>query len=157
MTWLLALLVLLLDQWSKVFIRSNFVSGENLQVVSGAFNITYVHNSGAVWGILQNGSPWLAILSCIVIVVISLFLNKITENKTVNKIAIGLILGGIAGNLVDRIKFGAVTDFLDFYAGKYHWPAFNIADASICVGVVIYLAFMLFYGIRRKKYNTSIP
>ncbi len=154
--WLAALLILVFDQWSKVLIRANFALGENLQIISGFFNATYIRNSGAVWGILQNSSQYLTFFSIAVMILISLFIQKITERRIQNEIAIGLILGGIAGNMIDRIKYGAVTDFLDFYVSLYHWPAFNIADAAICVGTFMYIVFAIIRDITKRANNVCV-
>lgn len=136
---LIGFLIVLLDQAAKVAVRQTMTVGESTPVFAGYFNLTYLRNTGAVWGIFQSQNTWLIILSLAVLILIAVFYRWLVDQRGVHRLAMGLMLGGILGNLIDRIKFGWVTDFLDFYWRTSHWPAFNIADAAICVGVGIYL------------------
>lgn len=143
---MLGFIIAFMDQFTKTLIIRNMVPGENLSVIPGFFNLTYLRNTGAVWGILQDKNEWLIILSLLVLVIIIIFYRWLTDNRCIFRIAIGCMLGGITGNLIDRIKFGWVTDFLDFYWLNHHWPAFNLADSSICVGVIIYLVSSIWFS-----------
>ena len=137
---ILCLIVVLIDQFTKVWIRSSFVyGGEPLEVISGFFNIVYVRNPGAAWGMLGGQQVILIALSTVVFVLLAVFHRRVLNPTLDHRIALGLMLGGILGNLIDRIKLGWVTDFLDFHIGVHHWPSFNVADSAICVAVGLYL------------------
>ena len=113
----------------------------SIDIIPGLFRLVNIRNPGAAFGILGNsGSLRIFILSGISIaalVIIGFVISKAKERSHV--IALSLIGGGAAGNLIDRLRFGEVVDFLDFYVGGYHWPAFNVADTAISVGVALYL------------------
>lgn len=131
--------VVLLDQAAKVAVRQTMTLGESRPVIEGYFNLNYLRNTGAVWGMFQSQNEWLVILSFLVLILIAIFYRWLVDQRGVHRLAMGLMLGGIIGNLIDRIKLGWVTDFLDFHWQTIHWPSFNIADSAICMGVVIYL------------------
>jgi len=107
------------------------------------FNLTMVWNQGVSFGMLQDAGIWpLTILALVVSLVLVVWLMKSTSKF--ETISLGLIIGGAIGNVIDRVRFGAVADFFDVYIGNYHWPAFNIADAAICIGVAMLLVHGLF-------------
>ena len=139
---LTALLIVVADQLSKLWIRSSLAIGESLFEV-GFFRLTRVHNSGAAFGLFQGQSFLLTIIASVGVAALLLyaflFHHKFPflENR-LGKLALGLVLGGTVGNLIDRIYLGYVTDFIDFN----FWPAFNIADSAIVVGIII-LAYSL--------------
>ena len=142
---LAALLVVVVDQLSKLWIRSSLAVGQSLFEL-GFFEIIHVPpNTGAAFGLFQGQSFALIIVSLVVIAVIlcyALFICRrfpLLDNMP-NRIAIGLILGGAVGNLIDRVRFGGVTDFIG--VGSW-WPAFNIADAAVTVGVIIFAYSLL--------------
>ncbi|MBU4201284.1 MAG: signal peptidase II [Verrucomicrobia bacterium] len=137
---IIGFIIVLLDQAAKVAIRQTLMLGESRPVIEGYFNLTYLRNTGAVWGIFQYQNEWLILLSLLVLLLIVVFYRWLVDQRGVHRLAMGFMIGGIVGNLIDRIKLGWVTDFLDFYWQTSHWPSFNIADSAICVGVVIYLA-----------------
>lgn len=146
LTFLIAALVLLADQLTKFLIRRSFNETDTLVVFRDFFNITYIRNRGGVFGILQHQQMLFAILSVLTIIVIICFYRYYMPKRRICSIAVGLILGGALGNLSDRLlldREGCVTDWLDFYWGSYHWPAFNIADSAICIGVFILLYLMI--------------
>lgn len=134
-----AVLIALSDQWTKAVVRATFALNESRPVVEGVFSLTYVRNPGAAWGILGGQNTWLTILSIVMLIVMVIFRRSFLGNTWEHRLALGLMMGGIVGNLLDRVRLGWVTDFFDFYIGSWHWPAFNIADAAICVGVGIYI------------------
>lgn len=136
---LLAILVAVLDQISKHFVFIWLDSmNTNMYNIAPFFNFVKVYNTGVSFGMFSDspyGRIWLSIL---VIGIICFFLYMLVGSKTKLKtLSIGLIVGGAIGNLVDRILWGAVSDFLDFYINSYHWPAFNLADTTVFIGVVI--------------------
>lgn len=137
---IIGFVIVALDQAAKVAVRQHLVLGKSYPVIDGCLNLHYLRNTGAVWGIFQSQNEWLALLSLLVLALIAVFYRWLVDQRGVHRLAMGLLIGGIVGNLIDRIKLGWVTDFLDAYWRAFHWPSFNIADAAICVGVAIYLA-----------------
>ena len=131
--------VLALDQASKQLVLEKLESGRTVEVIHGFFYLTQVHNTGAAWGILRDHGFWLMMLALGALIFLCIVRRHFTHMGMVPRIALGLLLGGIAGNLTDRIVHGHVIDFLSFYIGSYPWPAFNVADSSICIGVGLYL------------------
>jgi signal peptidase II len=142
-------LVIILDQITKIFILKTLPLYHSITIIPGFFNITHIHNPGGAFGFMahQNSSlrSFLFILLALIAVCLIFYFYKST-NRTHPFLASGfaLILGGAIGNLIDRIRFGKVVDFLDFYVHSYHWPAFNVADSAITVGVTIFIFHLLF-------------
>jgi signal peptidase II len=134
-----AILITVADQASKQWVRWSFGRGESRPVVEGFFNFTYLRNTGAAWGLLDGHNYWLGILSVLVLAGMLIFRRSFLTLAMEHKVALGLLTGGILGNLIDRIRLGYVTDFLDFHIAGHHWPCFNIADMAIVSGVGIYL------------------
>ena len=135
--------VVLIDQYAKFLIRRNLLFGESQLMIPGFFNLSHLRNTGAVWGILRQQNAWLVLLSLLMLILIAIFHRRLTGDRLIYSFAIGCMVGGIVGNLIDRIKQGWVTDFLDFHWSASHWPCFNIADSAICVGVAIYIVSSL--------------
>jgi len=143
--------LVLLDQVTKFFISSNMSLHDSFPVIDGLFNITYIRNTGAAFGFLANASPmvrsfFLIGVTIAVILLIIYYIWKIKAEEKFFTFPLSLILAGAVGNLIDRVRFGDVVDFLDFYISSYHWPAFNIADSAISIGAII-----LFFEVFRKK------
>ena len=147
----LSLAIVVLDQVTKHAIRYSFSLGESKAVISSLFDLTYVRNTGAVWGSLQHQNEWLAIVSIAVLVLMALSYHYLAGGRMIFSAALGCITGGIIGNLIDRIKLGWVTDFIDFYWHTSHWPSFNIADSAICIGVGLYLIASLWPALKTKS------
>ena len=141
---LIGLAVLLLDQVTKQAIRAGFVYGESRPVIEGFFNLVYVRNDGAAWNILSGHGIVLILISLTVMVLLFVYRDHFLQGKKLHHVLLGLMMGGIAGNLIDRIRFGWVTDFLDFQFGSYHYPSFNVADSAICIAVGLYVISNLF-------------
>ncbi len=141
---LVGLAVLVLDQLTKQAVRACFVYGESRPVVEGFFNLVYVRNDGAAWNILSGHGIILILISVAVMAMLVVYRRTFLEQQLSHRVLLGLMLGGIAGNLVDRIRFGWVTDFLDFQFGSYHYPSFNVADSAICIAVGLYILTNLF-------------
>ncbi len=138
------------DQLTKLWIRTNFYVGESRPVV-GIFNLTYIHNTGASFGIFQNGAIFFTVFSAIsfvLMLVMVLFLRTYYKplGTPVGILAMGLISGGTLGNLIDRFNLGYVVDFLDFR----YWPSFNIADSAIVIGSIL-LVYTLFVGFKTQE------
>lgn|SRR3989338_1944449 len=143
----LAGLVIALDQISKLYIAHHFELHESVAVVPHFFNLTYVRNTGAAFGLLSKAPesfriPFFIIIPLVALTIIVLIFKKTQETQLLMITALSLILGGAIGNFIDRLRFNYVIDFLDFHwFNKYHWPAFNVADSTIVVGV----ALLIFY------------
>lgn len=141
-------LAILLDQLSKLWIVHTMSLYQSKEIVSGLFNLVYVTNKGAAFSMFaQFDSPYrhyffliIGVVACVGLTYLNFKL--ISENRYYG-LALGLIAGGAIGNLIDRVTRGAVVDFLDVYWKGYHWPAFNIADSCICVGVFLFFLLNL--------------
>ncbi len=142
---IIAASVFVVDMATKAVITHTFVLGESREIVAGFFNIVYVINRGAAFSILANagalGTIILIVASLVAIGVLAYLINRTKDFVT--SVALSLIAGGAAGNLVDRARLGFVVDFLDLHIGRLHWPAFNVADSAITIGVL--LAVYAFY------------
>lgn len=138
--WLaFALLVVLLDQFFKIVIVRSFSYGES-RPVTGFFNLVLVYNKGAAFSFLADAGGWQRWFFTGLGVVVGAFIVWLLYRHTGQRLfcfAVSLILGGAVGNVIDRVVYGHVIDFLDFYVGRYHWPAFNVADCAITVGAVL--------------------
>ena len=136
---LVALAVVLLDQATKEWVRGAFSLHESIPVIPGFFHLTYIRNTGAAWGMFSGQNLTLSLLAFAMLLVLVFFRRKIMPPGRLHRIALGLLCGGIVGNLFDRLRLDYVVDFLDFFVRDWHWPAFNIADSAICIGVAIYM------------------
>ncbi|HXW69169.1 MAG TPA: signal peptidase II [Dissulfurispiraceae bacterium] len=138
--FLISLCILALDQLTKYFIKTHIGLFDVLRVTS-FFNIVYVLNTGSAFGLFKGlGNSFFIIIALLALTLITVLIIKDGRNR----LAFALILGGAAGNLTDRIIFGHVIDFLDFYAGGHHWPAFNIADSALTFGISLLLIKTVF-------------
>lgn len=142
--------VLISDQVTKYLALTYLSTSSQIPIIPGLFNLTLVHNRGAAFGMF-SGLPdfWRRVVligvSCLALIVVFRFMLNEAKGDKVSQFALIGILGGAVGNIIDRIRFDSVVDFLDFYYGTYHWPAFNIADSAICVGV-FFLIFRMLFG-----------
>jgi len=139
----LSFLIALLDQVTKYLINKNLLTG-HITIIPDLFDLCYVQNTGAAWGIMQGLNGWLVALSLIMLCVLVLFRRSILQDTITHRIATGLMIGGIVGNLIDRIRLGYVVDFIHFFWRSHHFPSFNIADSAICVGVALYIITQIF-------------
>ena len=147
---LIASSIALTDQLSKSYIISNFLQYQYIPVISCVFDIRYIRNTGAAYGMFSDSGHMLIILSFVMLVLLAIFRKKIFTSTPMNIVSFGLIAGGITGNLIDRLKYGYVVDFLDFHWGSHPFPAFNIADSAICTGVGLYILHQ--YLVSRKEH-----
>ncbi|MDY6849416.1 MAG: signal peptidase II [Thermodesulfobacteriota bacterium] len=137
-----AAIIVALDQATKLYIDHSFRLYESVTVIENLFNITYVRNQGAAFGILSESAyriPFFITVSLVAAVGILWYLSRLGADKKKAVFALSLIFAGALGNLIDRIRFGEVIDFLDVHWHQYHWPAFNMADSAITVGVALLL------------------
>lgn len=140
---IVAIVITILDQVTKVIVHTGFALEESIVVIPGFFNLTYLRNSGAAWGMFGNYNTVLMALSVVMLTVMVIFRRSFLSDTWEHRLALGLMVGGIIGNLIDRLRHGYVIDFLDFHIAGHHWPVFNVADSSICVGVGIYMVSSL--------------
>ena len=147
--WLAVILVL--DQLTKLVVDRTMPLHHSIPVIDNLFSLTYIRNTGAAFGMLAGSAaqfrlPFLLLFSVLAIGFIMMMVRRLPDRETGLITALAFILGGALGNLIDRIAYGEVIDFLDFYWSNYHWPAFNIADSFITIGVII----TVFYLIKAK-------
>ena len=150
MLWFaLAASVLLLDQYSKLWIVERFSYGD-IESLSGFFNLVRVHNYGAAFSFLSDAGGWqrwaFSLLAAVISIVIVVWIARLPTRSKMEGLALALILGGALGNLYDRLTLGYVVDFLDFHWSGMHFPAFNIADAGISVGAAVLIFDTLING-----------
>ncbi len=139
---LVALVVMVLDQWTKWLTLAYIPEHRPIPIIPGFFDLVNVRNRGAAFGFLNRSDIewqfWLFLGATVVAVaaIIALIRSMRADDRRL-VLGLGLVMGGALGNLVDRVRFRAVIDFLDFYIGAWHWPAFNVADVAICLGALL--------------------
>lgn len=145
----IAAAIVVLDQLTKKLVMGSLPLWKSIPVIDGFFNLVHVQNRGAAFGFLNRSDMewqfWLFASFTVVAVVLVLYMVRSLSPATMWGLsAFGAILGGAAGNFIDRVRFRHVVDFLDFYIGGWHWPAFNVADIAICYGIAIFAVITLF-------------
>jgi len=150
-------LVLALDQWTKYEVQQRLYFRQTIEVIPEFFNLTHVRNTGGAFGLFGGekggtGTLFFIVFSLIAIGSIVYFFLRLKENERVLTLSLSLVLSGAIGNLIDRCRYGEVVDFLDFHLFSYHWPAFNIADSAITLGIAL-LAFELIFREQKKAPN----
>ena len=133
-----ALFIVFLDQLTKFLVKQNFKLNESMPIIKNIFHLTYVTNSGSAFGLFKGMNVFFMIFAIIVIIAIYKYLNKIKNNEKILQIAVGLLLGGTIGNLIDRISYGAVIDFIDFRI----WPVFNVADSAVTISITLLIVLL---------------
>ena len=141
--------VVLLDQVSKEMVLRSIPLNTIVPVVDGFFNLTHIHNPGGAFGLMAGLGPVMRsiiflFISSLAVGLIFYLYQKTPARHAWLAAAFALVFGGAIGNLIDRIRFGKVIDFLDFYLGHLHWPAFNVADSAISIGIGIFLFHVVF-------------
>lgn len=139
---IIAIISVVLDQVSKMLASIYLNLNMSKMIISKFFYFTYCHNAGAAWGILKDSRFIIIIGTLLSLILIYHFVYCFKKNSR-NNLAFGLLYGGLAGNLIDRLIFGYVRDFLDFYIFSYDFPVFNIADICIVVGIFLLLIAMV--------------
>lgn len=150
-------LIVILDQITKVCIVQTLELNRRIPVIDSFFDLTHLRNTGAAFSFLAQAPAWFRqpfffIATAVAIVVLSLFLQRLQEDNRIMIVAVAGILGGAVGNLIDRILYGEVIDFLLFYWGEYYWPAFNVADSCITLGVI----GLLWSSLRESRVSTPL-
>jgi len=161
----LAAVLFAADQLTKVLISraleyGSFYPPHNIEVIPGFFHLVHVGNTGAAWSLFTGYSVWLAAIGFAALAAIWFLRDALELSKTTNQWAFGLIVGGILGNVLDRLRLGHVVDFLDFQFGNWHFPSFNVADSAITVGVSLYAIASLLHDCKnrsRKSGRRSAP
>ncbi len=153
LTLLTAVGITLADQATKFLVRKYFCLYEARALIPGFFDLRYIQNTGAAWGIFAGGHLWLAVFSILVLAFLIVFRRSFFRPVMIDQLTFGLIVGGIVGNFIDRVRLHYVVDFLDFYWKGRHFPAFNVADASICIGVGLYIMLQMIQA-REKAGST---
>jgi len=138
------LTVVAIDQVTKFWVAGRMNLFESIPVVPGFFSITYVRNPGAAFGMFSEAHGllrmgFLVSVSLVAVAMLSVFFLKSPHAERVSRVAAVLVMGGALGNLIDRLRFGEVIDFLDVFVGRLHWPAFNVADSAITIGIGMFV------------------
>lgn len=153
---IISTVALAIDQITKVIATIFLKLNQSVQIIPAFLNFTLVHNEGAAWGLFSNAKIVIAIGTLIALVLIYHFIYCFKQNKR-NNLAFGLLIGGIGGNLIDRVLFGFVRDFLDFYIFKYDYPVFNIADVCIVIGVILLIIAVIKGEDKNENCSNSKP
>lgn len=132
------LLVVILDQLTKFAIKKNFELNQSIPLIKNILHLTYVTNTGSAFGLFKEFNIFLILFSMVVITVVLYYIKKIKQNEKVLQFSIGLLLGGTIGNLIGRIFYGFVVDFIDFRI----WPVFNIADSAVTISVILLIILL---------------
>ena len=152
----IALVIVIADQITKAIVRQRFELHESVTIIPGLFDLTRVHNSGAAFGLLNAADfPFktviLSLISTAALAGVALYAAMLPPSQWLARVGLACILGGAAGNLIDRLTAGFVVDFFDFYWRDWHFWAFNIADAAITIGVALMILDMLGLGNRVSR------
>ncbi|MBP3461753.1 MAG: signal peptidase II [Bacilli bacterium] len=134
---IVSIITILIDQIIKYLIITNLKFTDSINVIKNFFRITYLQNTGAAWSILSGNIILLILITLIALVFIFMILKKKKEYLKIEYLCYGLLIGGIIGNLIDRIRYGFVIDYLDFNFGEFNYPVFNLADICIVVSAII--------------------
>ncbi|MDD2897631.1 MAG: signal peptidase II [Desulfuromonadaceae bacterium] len=153
----IAIVGIIIDQITKAVVDSSMQLFDSIPIIEHFFHITYVRNKGAAFSFLSNTSwrlPFFITVSLIAALVILIAFRKLRDDQKLAHISLALIFSGAVGNLIDRVRLGEVIDFLDAHWYRHHWPAFNVADSLICVGVFL-LAIDMIGEEKRLKADTG--
>jgi signal peptidase II len=143
--------VVILDQVVKALVRPRLELHESITVISGFFSLTRVHNTGAAFGLMNNfdfplKAAVLALLQTAALIGLTVYVAMLAPHQRLTRLGLSFVIGGAIGNLIDRVIYGYVLDFFDFYRGGWHFWAFNVADAAINIGVALMILDMLGAG-----------
>lgn len=151
MYYVIAVVMIVIDQWTKYLVIENMTIGESIPIIDNIFYLTSHRNPGAAWGILQGQMWFFYIITLIVVGIIIYYIEHYAKTNRLLGISLGLVLGGAIGNLIDRVRFQEVVDFVDVYIFSYDYPIFNVADSSLVVGVILIGIITLFEEVRKDK------
>lgn len=150
------LAVILLDQASKLVIIRNLRLHESVPVITGFFDLVHIRNRGLAFGLMSRSNTDLVYYLLLAaglgaVVILLLWFLRLKEEDNLTALGLSLILGGAIGNMLDRLRFREVIDFLDFYIGSYHWPAFNLADSAITTGTFLLVTGIIFQPKKKRE------
>ncbi len=150
---IVAAVVVVLDQLSKYWVLNCVLATNSLMKITSFFNVVNAWNTGVSFSMFSSNGSWGTIVLCVLaLAIVAMLLWWLKKEKSLfMQIALGMVIGGALGNVIDRIRIGAVFDFLDFHISGYHWPAFNVADSAICVGAVLIFIYSLLQGKKGEK------
>lgn len=151
--------VIVTDQITKLYIMQTMRLHESIPIVPNLFSLTYIRNPGAAFGFLAGSSNafrmvFFGLTSLFALGLLGTILFRMPERDWVGRLSVAAILGGAVGNLIDRLRYGEVIDFLDVYVENYHWPAFNVADSAITVGVIF---LIIHFAFEKKEEPPVVP
>ena len=154
--YLISVAIVLLDQLSKLLVIRSMRLGQSVPILPGFFDLTFVLNPGAAFSLFATLPEWIrhtffVLISIAAAILIVVYRSRYVRENRLASASLSLILGGAIGNLVDRLRYGVVVDFLDAHVADYHWPVFNLADSAISVGVTLLLLEMLLEWRRERK------
>lgn len=135
----LSFVVVLLDQYTKHLVQTGLDRWRGIVIIPGFFDFRYVQNTGAAWGMMQGLNGWLVGLSLLMLALLVVFRRHFMTDSALTRVAAGSVIGGIIGNLIDRLRFGYVVDFIHVHWYAHEFPTFNIADSAICIGVGLFM------------------
>ena len=155
---IICVVILAFDQATKVLVDTTFRLYESVPVIPGFFHLTYVRNKGAAFGLLADSAvriPFFISVSIIAMLCIFWYISRVRDDQKLAIVSLSLVFSGALGNLIDRIRLGEVIDFLDVFWRSYHWPAFNVADSAITIGVTL-LFIEMWCEEKKKSVETSV-
>ena len=160
--YLIALAIVLVDQVTKAIVLRSMRLGQSIPIVPGYLDLTFVLNPGAAFSFLATlpesiRNPFFIAISVAAAILIILYRARHLRGNRLASVSLGLVLGGAVGNLIDRLRFGVVVDFVDAHVHQYHWPVFNVADSAISVGVTLLLLEMLLDWRRERRGARETP
>ena len=155
---LLSLAIVVVDQATKVYVMETMRLHESIPVITNLFSITYIRNPGAAFGFLSSSSSsfrfvFFGLTSIFAVGLLGMILVRMPKDDWMGRLSVAGILGGAIANLLDRLRYGEVIDLLDFYINGYHWPAFNVADSAITVGVVF---LILHFALEKESEHSPV-
>lgn len=156
--FMVAFVVLVLDQLTKFLVLINIEPGTYIYppaipLIDNFLYIVHIYNTGAAWGVFAGGSLWLALLAIVALVLLFVFRKKLELERTIMQYIVGLLLGGIVGNLIDRLLHGHVIDFIDVHLPGYRFPSFNVADIALSVSVALYIIIAVLDSLKKEPSN----
>jgi signal peptidase II len=153
---IVAALVVILDQLSKLWVRDNLPQIAKIELLPGFLDLVHVENTGAIFGLFSNHTEVFTALGIAGLVIILVFLYYFSPATTMGVLSFALILGGVVGNLIDRLRLGYVIDFISIHLQElFYWPPFNIADAAMTVGIFMLIYYFYKSGVFRKAYERN--
>lgn len=140
--WITAILVLMIDQGTKFIVKNSMTIYDSIPLIPNIFHLTYIENPGAAFGLLANQRVFFIVITSVILIAVIYFYYQLKGEHILLRIALGMVVGGAIGNLIDRLRMGMVIDFFDFRI----WPVFNIADSAIVLGMIYISYQLLFHG-----------